>query len=214
MAVRNTHADPVSVPDWRCGLPEMVDGRVALREFRHTDASALYRVVSTPEIVRYTWPPPGSVEAVEQFIEWAQMKRARGEYICFATVPRGSTEVAGLFELRSFHPGCFRVEIGFVLHPAYWGTGVFAAAAALVRDFAFSVLGAHRIEARASVENVRGNAALRKMGAQQEGRLRAAFISDGRYVDQYLWALVKPSGTDPTRMMTQAPHVHYATVNA
>jgi RimJ/RimL family protein N-acetyltransferase len=41
-----------------------------------------------------------------------------------------------------------------------------------------------------SVDNPRGNAALRKIGARKEGRLRAAFEHEGRYVDQYLWAIV------------------------
>ena len=60
----------------------------------------------------------------------------------------------------------------------------------LIRDFAFNGLGVHRIEARCSVENPRGNAALRMIGAQFEGRLHEAFVCDGRFVDQYLWALV------------------------
>lgn len=71
-----------------------------------------------------------------------------------------------------------------------WGTGVFTEATQLIREFSFAVLGTQRIEARVSVDNPRGNAALRKIGARREGRLRAAFIHEGRYVDQYLWAIV------------------------
>ena len=57
--------------------------------------------------------------------------------------------------------------------------------------------GTHRIEARASAENPRGNAALRKIGARKEGRLRSAFVSQGRYIDQYLWAIVDDAGNHP-----------------
>ena len=48
----------------------------------------------------------------------------------------------------------------------------------------------HRIEARAAVDNARGNAALRKLGATREGTLKEAFVRDDRYVDQYLWSLL------------------------
>ena len=209
MAVQNIDADALSLPDWRRALPELTGERVILRELTRSDAPALHRITSMTEIVRHTWPPPATLEAVERFIDWTWMKRARGEYICFGIVPRGDTEIAGIFELRSFHPAFLRAELGFVLHPEWWGTGVFAEAARLVCDFAFGVVGMHRIEARASTENPRGNAALRKIGALKEGRLHAAFICDGRYVDQYLWAIVNDQPRTLTDGRTHAPRMRY-----
>jgi RimJ/RimL family protein N-acetyltransferase len=46
------------------------------------------------------------------------------------------------------------------------------------------------MEARAAVENGRGNNALRKIGAVQEGILRKSFLRNGRYLDQALWAIL------------------------
>ena len=40
------------------------------------------------------------------------------------------------------------------------------------------------------MDNARGNAALRKLGATREGTLKEAFVRDDRYVDQYLWSLL------------------------
>jgi ribosomal-protein-alanine N-acetyltransferase len=215
MALRDVESGAVPLPHWRRALPEITGERVILRELRPSDATALYRVASLAEIARHTWPPPGTVEAVEHFIEWTSVKRARGEYICFGIVPRREGEVAGMFELRPFHPGCLRVELGFILHPAWWSTGLFAEAAGLVCDFAFRVLGTHRIEARASAENPRGNAALRKIGARKEGRLRAAFVSQGRYIDQYLWAIVGDPGNHPKgNVAVHAPSCGAGALNA
>ena len=190
MAVRKVDASDTALPGWRRALPDIRGEHVLLRELKRADAPALHRVASMPEISRHTWPPPPTLEAVERYIEWALVKRARGEYLCFGIVPRRETEIAGIFELRSFHPALARVELGFVLDPRWWGSGVFVEGADLVCSFAFDVLGVHRIEARASAENPRGNAALRKIGARIEGRLRSAFMSDGRHIDQYLWAIV------------------------
>jgi RimJ/RimL family protein N-acetyltransferase len=74
--------------------------------------------------------------------------------------------------------------------PRLWGGGIFNEGARLVLDFAFNVVGCHRIEARAAIDNKRGNAVLRKLGARREGRLRAAFQRDEQYVDQYLWSIL------------------------
>ncbi len=60
----------------------------------------------------------------------------------------------------------------------------------MVVDFAVDVIGAHRLEARAAVANGRGNGALRKIGAVQEGVLRRSFVRNGVHHDQVLWGIV------------------------
>jgi RimJ/RimL family protein N-acetyltransferase len=57
-------------------------------------------------------------------------------------------------------------------------------------QFAFDTVGVHRLEARAAVRNGRGNGALRKMGAVQEGMLRKSFQKNGEYLDQALWTVL------------------------
>jgi ribosomal-protein-alanine N-acetyltransferase len=159
-------------------------------------------------VARSTWPLPESVDAFERFIEWAWAERATGKYICYGIVPRGREQVVGLFEFRQLQPGFFRGELGFVMDPDKWGTGLFSEGAALLLEFAFQVIGVHRIEARAAVNNPRGNAALKKIGARQEGILRAAFVYEGQYIDQNLWAILSD------RAFAQATHTRGATAHA
>jgi RimJ/RimL family protein N-acetyltransferase len=59
-----------------------------------------------------------------------------------------------------------------------------------VLAFAFETVGVHRLEARSAVRNGRGNGALRKLGAVQEGLLRKSFLRNGEYLDQVLYAIV------------------------
>ena len=179
------------IAPWRAGLPTLANDRVVLRELRVLDADSLHRVAACPDVSRYMWPAPSGIDAFERFIEWTWTERAAGKYVCFGIVPRGATEAAGLFELRQMQPGFFRAELGFFMDPASWGTGLFFDAAGLLLDYAFRVIGVHRIEARAAVDNVRSNAALRRLGAHREGTLRAAFVCDGKLVDQHLWDIVR-----------------------
>ena len=175
---------------WRQGLPVLRGRAVTLRELLRADARPLYAAFHTPEVARFMWPPPPTIEAFEGFIQWTWSERAAGRYIAYAVVPHGRRDPAGLFELRQLQPGFFRAELGFAIAPSAWGTGIFTEAAGLVVDFAFHVARVHRIEARAATLNRRGNAALRKIGARREGVLRSAFVCDGEYVDQNLWAIV------------------------
>jgi RimJ/RimL family protein N-acetyltransferase len=176
--------------DWRQGLPELAGERLTLRELRPSDAEALFAELGTPEVRRFMWAPPPHAGAFSQFIDWAHTERATGKYICYGIVPRGETEAAGVFELRQLQPGFLRGELGFVMASRLWGRGLFPEGARLVLDFAFRVVKVHRIEARSAVDNARGNAALQKLGASREGRLRDAFWREDHYVDQYLWSVL------------------------
>jgi len=178
---------PVS---WRDALPTLVGPRVTLREVRVSDAQTLCSMMQMPEVSRFVSTPPPSEEAFCTFIQWVQRERALGRYACFALVLEGSDIPVGLFQIRQTEPGFVTGEWGFALSPACWGTGVFAEAAGLVIEFAFRTIGVHRLEARAAVANLRGNAALRKLGAVHEGVLRSSFRKDERRLDQSLWSLL------------------------
>ncbi len=191
---------PTSIADWRQGLPELAGERLTLRELRPSDAESLFAELNTPEVRRFMWAPPPNAGAFAQFIDWAHAERATGKYICYGIVPRDEADAAGVFELRQLQPGFLRGELGFVMASRLWGQGVFGEGARLLLDFAFGHVKVHRIEARAAVDNARGNAALQKLGAQREGRLRDAFWREERYVDQFLWAILD---TDWSRISGQ-----------
>ena len=61
----------------------------------------------------------------------------------------------------------------------------------MVVDFAVETVGVRRLEARAVVANGRGNGALRKLGAVQEGILRRSFLKNGQHLDQILWSILR-----------------------
>ena len=86
----------------------------------------------------------------------------------------------GIFQVRQLEPGFATAEWGFAIGSAFWGTGMFLDGAQLVVNFAFDVIGTHRLEARAAVKNGRGNGALRKLGATQEGVLRRSLPAQRR----------------------------------
>lgn len=176
--------------DWRQALPVLMGSMVTLRELRLSDAPALLAMLSTEEVARFISPPPSTVEGFERFIAWTHRERAAGNYACFAVVPHGTDTAIGIFQVRQLEPGFGTAEWGFAIGSAYWGTGVFMDGARLIVDFSFEVLKSHRLEARAAIQNGRGNGALRKLGAMQEGILRKSFLRNGQYLDQALWTIL------------------------
>jgi RimJ/RimL family protein N-acetyltransferase len=180
----------VTSTDWRSGLPVIAGSNFTLRELRIDDAASLLAMLTTEEVARFISPPPTTVEGFERFIAWTHRERLTGSYICFGVVPQGMDKAVGIFQLRSLEPGFGSCEWGFALGSAFWGTGVFVEGARLVLNFAVDVVGTQRLEARAAVANGRGNGALRKVGAVQEGVLRRSFLRNGQYHDQVLWSIL------------------------
>ena len=180
---------------WQEGLPVLRGGAgrsgdVRVREVRVSDAPALCAALATEEVSRFISPPPMTVEGFEKFLAWAVRERAAGTVACFAiTAPEADTAV-GLIQVRALEPGFGLAEWGFALGQLYWGTGLFMASATLVLRFTFDVLGVRRLEARAAVQNGRGNGALRKLHATQEGCLRSSLQRGSARLDQLFWSIL------------------------
>jgi ribosomal-protein-alanine N-acetyltransferase len=177
--------------DWQHGLPVLAGSHVTLRELRASDAPSLCALLTTEEVSRFISPPPTTVDGFERFIAWTLRQRRAGTYVCFAVTLDSTDTAIGIFQLRELAAGFGTAEWGFAIGSAYWGSGVFQEGAELMVDFAFEMVGVQRLEARAAVKNGRGNGALRKIGAVQEGLLRKSFQKDGEYLDQALWTILR-----------------------
>ena len=176
--------------DWRQQLPVLAGRQVRLRELRASDAPSLFALLTTDEVARFISPPPTTIEGFERFIAWTLRQRSAGTYACFAVTVAGQDTAIGIFQVRETEPGFGTAEWGFAIGSPFWGTGLFQEGAELVLQFVFETLGVHRLEARAALRNGRGNGALRKIGAVQEGVLRRSFLRNGEYLDQALYAIV------------------------
>ena len=205
-----TPTSDVVSSDWRSGLPVLSGKQVTLREMRASDAVSLFAMLTTEEVSRFISPPPTTVEGFERFIAWTHRQRTAGVYACFAVTLQGFDTAIGIFQVHESEPGFGTAEWGFAIGSPFWGTGVFQEGAELVLEFAFDTLNVHRLEARAAVLNGRGNGALLKVGAVQEGVLRKSFHRNGRYLDQVLYAIIEDDyrASRDVEWPTLPPRVH------
>jgi RimJ/RimL family protein N-acetyltransferase len=194
-----TQTNEIVTSDWQARLPVLTGMQVALRELRASDAASLFAMLTSEEVSRFISPPPTTIDGFERFIAWTIREREAGRYVCYAVTVKGYDTAIGIFQVRELEPAFGTAEWGFAIGSAFWGTGVFQESAELVLEFAFETLGIHRLEARAAVKNGRGNGALQKIGAVQEGLLRRSFLKNGEFVDQVLYAIIEDDWRDARR---------------
>lgn len=88
----------------------------------------------------------------------------------------------------------YSVEMGYWLAPAYWGRGIMTAAVRAVVDYAFATFEINRVWAGAFDWNPASIRVLEKAGFVFEARLIQSAYKDGAFVDELIYAVVRPYG--------------------
>lgn len=201
--------DPTSstgVPNWRNELPILTARLVTLREPVTQDLGPLVDLLSLADASRFGLDKPVTEMGVQQLIERIARDRAAGLAFTYVITLSTSRSIVGLVQVRQLDPGFEAAEWECTIAPSSRGSGIFIEAARLVGSFSFGSVGAHRIETRVLLQNGRGNGALRKLGAVQEGILRRSLRRGSEYLDQVLWSLLKEDWGE--HWVSIAPRVH------
>lgn len=119
---------------------------------------------------------PGDMRA---YIDSALGAAATGDEVPFATVERSTGRPIGSTRFMSIVPGHRRLEIGSTwIAPAWQRSAVNSEAKLLMLRHAFGPLGALRVEFKTDSLNEGSRAALRAIGATEEGTLRNHMVTD------------------------------------
>jgi [ribosomal protein S5]-alanine N-acetyltransferase len=138
--------------------------RIFLREFEEEDWKAVHNYASQKIVSQYqpwgTNTKKESIAYVNEAINEAKSNpRVR---FAFAIVKNQSGEL--LIRSSSHREG----EIGYVIHPGFWGSGYATEAANILFNFGFSTLKLHRIFATCDPRNKASEKGLKKIGMTLE----------------------------------------------
>jgi len=129
--------------------------RLIMREFKKSDLKAVHAYSSLDEVARYlVWGPNTlnqSKEAIEGFLD-DQRARPR-EIFDVAITLKPKREVIGGVGVRITDKDNLTGELGYTLHPDYWGYGLATEASYAMLDAGFNMLGLQRIGAHCDQRN-------------------------------------------------------------
>src|SRR3954471_5877671 len=164
---------------------------IALRLPDVSDAPALFRLASDPEVTRFfSWGPYRHEEEARAYLERLPDQRACGDHLDLAVVRRdeGPIGVTGLSEISRRDR---RGMIGTWFGRRWWGTGVNQESKALVAHVAFRLLGFERLGAYTNVLHGRSQAALQSIGFRREGVLRHWHRHGDTVHDVVMWSILR-----------------------
>ena len=201
-----TEPSTLNASNWRTELPTLTARMVTLREPVSQDLGALVALLSVADATRFGMEDRGSEVTVQGLIQRAARDRAAGLSFTYFITTGTARPPIGLIQVRQLDPSFDVGEWECTVSPSARGTGVFDETVRLIGSFAFGLVGVRRLETRVLLQNGRGNTALRKLGAVEEGILRRSIRRNGEYVDQVLWSLLKEDWGD--HWVSIAPRVH------
>jgi [ribosomal protein S5]-alanine N-acetyltransferase len=126
-------------------MPILETPRLILRPFREEDVDLLAELMACPDFMRFSlgvFSREQTASFLEKLLDWDR----RGLPSQFAVIHRRDNRLigyCGFFHQRVDETN--EIEIGYRLHPAYWGQGLATEAARAVRDHAFADLKLPRV---------------------------------------------------------------------
>ncbi len=115
----------------------------------------------------------------------------KGTGVRWGITLKGSDELIGSAGLYKWTKKTSQVETGYDLDPEHWGQGIMTEAMTAIIDHAFDVMKVNRIEALVSPRNKHSMRLVRALGFRKEGVLREHDFYNGKFTDDYLFALLK-----------------------
>ncbi len=165
--------------------------RLTLRLMTPADADDVHAYQSREDVCRYLLHGPRSRAEVAEWVAKyaaASALAADGDWIEPAIDLDG--RVIGHMYLNLASVENRGAEIGWTLHPDFFGHGYAAEASTATLDLAFGTLGLHRVRAELDPRNDASIALCRRLGMREEARFVKDLMFKGEWADTGVYAIL------------------------
>jgi ribosomal-protein-alanine N-acetyltransferase len=165
-------------------FPVLSTSRLLLRAASAKDAEAFGDILSIPDVSRYSnWPDAPTKAQLKRVMNWMTKAHPTGKGCGWIMEDIASKRVVGAIRYNWFARKSKCGEIGYELHPDFWGKGLMTEAVIAVATCGYQLFGLNRIEAWTLPGNSGSDRVLEKAGFRYEGTLRQKGWFKGSYHD-------------------------------
>jgi ribosomal-protein-alanine N-acetyltransferase len=172
-------------------FPDLVTAKLSFRQLAPGDANELFKLRSNETVNRFlTRNPSKTIEEVGAFINKINRSIRNNESIYWAITLKNDDKLIGTICLWNIQPENYRTEIGYELHPDFWGKGIMKEAIPKVIEYSFEIIKLHSIEANLDPRNSRSVTLLEKNGFIKEGHFRESTYFNEKFSDRVVYSLI------------------------
>jgi ribosomal-protein-alanine N-acetyltransferase len=179
-------------------FPVLSTKRLTLRPPTMKDVSEFQALLSIPDVTRFSnWPDAPSKAQVERSLRWMSKVHASGKGCAWIIEIGKSKAIAGAIRFNSFEKKWRSGEIGYELHPNYWGKGLMTEAVRAVVACGHQTFRLNRIDAWTLPGNDASDRVLEKSGFCHEGTLRQKAWFKGAFHDFRVFGRIAADAMSP-----------------
>ena len=183
----------------RAELPERIETeRLVLRVRTVADAEDIFDYASRPEVAYPAgFPPVKTLEDEIYYLEHILPERNQKDNLPagYGIVVKGTDKIIGSVDFNHRHEDDV-LEIGYTLHPDFWGRGYVPEAARALINLAFKELELHKIELSCFGYNLQSQRVAEKLGFTLETRIRDRKDAQGNRCDDLRYGLLRSEWED------------------
>jgi len=168
--------------------PILEGARLRLEPLSDKHLPGLEKIAFDERIWRYMLTVVKTPEDLRGWMDSALRAKATGNAMPWATVLKGENRVIGSTRFLDLDLTHRTVEIGHTwLSPEFHGAGLNPEAKLLQLTYAFEELKMNRVALKTHHENLQSQAAMRKMGAIEEGTFRNHYVMPDGSLRHSVW---------------------------
>jgi len=174
-------------------FPEIITGRLVLGTIQKKDAAELLLLRSDEKVMQYIDKErTKSVGEAEALIKRINDDAINNEGITWRiSLKEKPDKLIGTIGFWRIIKQNYRAEVGYMIHPDYWGKGLVKEALQAVINFGFNDMLLHSIEAHINPGNKASAGLLEKSGFVREAYFKEDFFFRGQFLDSAVYSLLK-----------------------
>jgi len=174
-------------------IMEIRSERLILEELKCEDLEFIHKMSSEPLVYLYEADEaPTKEETYEKYSKKiSRMEKYPDKYLIFLIrilpeeVPIGEVFIQlNWEEMREW-------EIGYEVHPDYWGNGYATEAVSLLLKHSFENLNAHKVVGFCNAQNEKSANLMERVGMKRDGVLREGRLWRKEWCDEYVYSILE-----------------------
>lgn len=166
--------------------------RLILRNLSETDLDFIYVLESNPLVYLYDENEEPSKEHIyEKYCKRiTSMIQNKDKYFVFLIALLPEEIPVGEIHIQLNWEEICEWEIGYKLHPDYWGNGYASEAAKLMLKFLFESLNAHKVVGFCNANNKKSANLMERIGMKRDGILREGKLLRKEWCDEFVYSIL------------------------
>lgn len=173
-------------------FPTLETERLDLVEITEEHKQSYFDIMSRDDVtIYYGMESLNSIDEASKIIESFGKGFHSKRSIRWGMILKETGEFIGSVGLNNLNIVSKKAEVGYELHPSYWGKGLTTEAVKAVLQYSFDELDLYRMGAVTYPQNTASTNLLEKIGFQKEGLLRGYLFQYNRSHDASVFSILQ-----------------------